>query len=61
MFKQINNLAGGEYYLITSLLLFMVFFILVGVYLFKLNKSYINKMSEMPINEPQPLEEDDNY
>lgn len=60
MFKQINNLAGGEYYLITSLLLFMVFFILVGVYLFKLNKNYINKMSQMPINETQPNSDEGN-
>lgn len=61
MFKQIKDLAGGEYYLITSLIIFMVFFILVGVYLLKLNKNYINQMSQMPINEPQTKEDDDNY
>jgi len=61
MFKQIKDLAGGEYYLITSLFIFMVFFILVGIYLLKLNKNYIHQMSQMPINEPQPKEEDDNY
>lgn len=60
MFKQIKDLAGGEYYLITSLLIFMVFFILVGVYLLKLNKNYIHKMSEMPINEPQLKQDEDN-
>lgn len=59
MFKQINDLAGGEYYLITSLLIFMVFFIIVGVYLIKLNKNYVDQMSQMPINEPQ-LNEDEN-
>ncbi len=59
MFKQIKDLAGGEYYLITSLLIFMVFFILVGVYLIKLNKNYINQMSQMPIDEPQ-LNDDEN-
>ncbi|MBC7617118.1 MAG: hypothetical protein H7202_13715 [Pedobacter sp.] len=59
MFKQIKDLAGGEYYLITSLLIFMVFFIIVGVYLIKLNKNYIDQMSQMPINEPQ-LNEDEN-
>jgi hypothetical protein len=60
MFKQIKDLAGGEYYLITSLLIFMVFFILISVYLIKLNKNYIHKMSQMPINEPQPKEDEDN-
>ena len=59
MFKQIKDLAGGEYYLITSLIIFMVFFILVGVYLIKLNKNYIDQMSQMPIDEPQ-LNDDEN-
>jgi len=53
MFKQIKDLAGGEIYLITSLLIFMVFFILVGVYLLKLNKNYISLMSNLPIEENQ--------
>ncbi|MEJ5995044.1 hypothetical protein WG904_11505 [Pedobacter sp. Du54] len=60
MFKQIKDLAGGEYYLIASLLIFMVFFILVGAYLLMLNKNYINQMSQMPINEPQ-LNENENH
>lgn len=60
MFKQIKDLAGGEYYLIASLLIFMVFFILVGLYLFKLNKNYIHQMSKMPINEPQYNEDEYN-
>ena len=53
MFKQIKDLAGGEIYLITSLLIFMVFFILVGVYLLKLNKKYISLMSNLPIEDNQ--------
>ena len=53
MFKQIKDLAGGELYLIASLLIFMVFFILVGVYLLKLNKNYINVMRNMPIKDNQ--------
>lgn len=60
MFKQIKDLAGGEYYLITSLLIFMVFFILVALYLMKLNKNYVNKMSQMPINEPQTTSDEYN-
>lgn len=53
MFKQIKDLAGGEIYLITSLLIFMVFFILVGVYLLKLNKGHITLMSNMPIEDQE--------
>ena len=56
MFKQIKDLAGGEFYLIASLLIFMVFFIMVGIYLIKMNKTHIVEMSNLPINEPQPDE-----
>ncbi|NTE18202.1 hypothetical protein G6M26_06680 [Agrobacterium tumefaciens] len=53
MFNQIKDLAGGELYLISSLIMFMVFFIIVGIYLLKLNKKQIEVMSELPIQENQ--------
>ncbi|PWS33177.1 hypothetical protein [Pedobacter paludis] len=53
MFNQIKDLAGGEIYLITSLLMFMVFFVIVGIYLFKLSKRHIETMSALPIQENQ--------
>ena len=53
MFNQIKNLDGGEVYLISSLLMFMVFFLIVGVYLFKLSQKHIETMSEMPIQDQQ--------
>ncbi|MEE1944570.1 hypothetical protein VRU48_05590 [Pedobacter sp. KR3-3] len=53
MFNQIKDLAGGEFYLISSLVMFMVFFIVVGIYLVKLNKNHSNLMSRMPIEDPQ--------
>ena len=49
MFNQIRDLAGGEFYLITSLLLFMVFFIVVAIYLLKLPKQHVAMMSQLPI------------
>lgn len=49
MFNQIKDLAGGEFYLIASLLVFMLFFIIVALYLFKLNKQHIALMSNLPI------------
>ncbi|MBT2563005.1 hypothetical protein J7E50_22510 [Pedobacter sp. ISL-68] len=60
MFNQIKDLAGGELYLITSLLMFMVFFVIVGIYLLKLNKKHIEVMSQLPIqdNQPNAYEED---
>ncbi|CAH0309169.1 hypothetical protein SRABI27_05058 [Pedobacter sp. Bi27] len=60
MFNQIKDLAGGELYLIASLLMFMVFFVIVGIYLLKLNKKHIEVMSQLPIqdNQPNAYEED---
>ncbi|MCX2585182.1 MULTISPECIES: hypothetical protein [unclassified Pedobacter] len=55
MFNQIKDLAGGELYLISSLIMFMVFFIIVGIYLLKLNKKHIEVMSELPIQENQSI------
>ncbi len=53
MFSQLKDLDGGEIYLITSLLMFMVFFIIVGIYLLKLSKKHVNFMKQMPIKENQ--------
>ncbi|MGN7989408.1 hypothetical protein ACTJKC_18815 [Pedobacter sp. 22226] len=60
MFNQIKDLAGGEIYLVTSLLMFMVFFAIVGVYLFKLSRGHIKTMSEIPFqdNKTNQYEED---
>ena len=53
MFKQIKDLAGGEFYLITSLIIFMVFFIMVSIYLFKLSKNHISIMRNLPFEDNQ--------
>lgn len=53
MFKQIKDLDGNEAYLIASLIMFMVFFIIVGIYLIRLSKTHIDIMKEMPLNENQ--------
>lgn len=53
MFKQIKDLDGNEAYLITSLIMFMVFFIIVGIYLIRLSKTHVDTMKEMPLNENQ--------
>lgn len=53
MFNQIKDLAGGEFYLISSLIMFMLFFIVVAIYLIKLSKNHIKLMSNLPINDTQ--------
>jgi len=51
MFKQfLNTVTGTNIYLISSLWIFLIFFILVAVMLFKMNKEHIKRMSELPLN-----------
>ncbi|RZL19971.1 MAG: hypothetical protein EOO96_25535 [Pedobacter sp.] len=59
MFEQLKNLAGREYYLISSLILFLVFFILVSIYLIKMNKNHIQMMSELPLTDSDTKHEED--
>ena len=52
MFRQfIDKVAGSEVYLITSLWIFLIFFILVGVMLFTMRKDHIQHMSELPLQD----------
>ena len=54
MFKQITNLQGDEIYLITSLWIFLLFFVLVGIMLFLMKKDHIQYMKEIPFDESEP-------
>jgi len=56
MFKQITNLNGDEIYLITSLWIFLVFFVLVGCMLFWMKKDHVDYMKDIPFDgsEKQP-------
>lgn len=50
MFRQfIDKVAGSEVYLISSLGIFLLFFILVAVMLVLMKKDHIRHMSELPL------------
>lgn len=52
MFKQfLKVVEGADIYLITSLLIFFLFFILVGIYLLLMKKTYVQYMSKLPLEE----------
>jgi len=51
MFKQITNLDGNEWYLIASLWIFLIFFIVVGIMLFKMRKDYVEYMGNIPLED----------
>ncbi|MGN0002378.1 MAG: hypothetical protein ACI35V_02985 [Sphingobacterium composti] len=53
MFKQITNLQGDEIYLMTSLWIFLIFFIVVGIMLFMMKKDYVQYMKEIPFDESE--------
>lgn len=53
MFKQITNLHGDELYLIISLWIFIIFFVIVGLMLFFMKKDYIQYMKEIPFDESE--------
>ncbi len=58
MFKQfLNKVQGADIPMITSLLIFFLFFLLVGTYLLIMDKKHIKYMSQLPINEDKKTTE----
>jgi len=59
MFKQFTeDISGHEMYLLFSMGIFIVFFIVVTVMLIRLRKAHIEHMSDLPLsdsNEVEPL------
>ncbi|AMQ00044.1 MULTISPECIES: hypothetical protein [Pedobacter] len=54
MFKQfLDKVDGNQGYLLSSLGIFMLFFLLVGVLLLTMKKDDIKYMSELPIKDDQ--------
>ena len=51
MFKQITNLNGDEIYLITSLWIFIIFFVIVGLMLYYMKKDHIQYMKDIPFDD----------
>jgi len=52
MFKQFTeNVAGNEVYLLLSLAIFLVFFIVVSVMLIRSHKDHNDYMSDIPLHD----------
>jgi hypothetical protein len=52
MFKQFTeNIKGDQVYLISSLGIFLVFFIVVAVLLIRLRKQHVEYMSDLPLED----------
>lgn len=53
MFKQITDLSGNEWYLIASLWIFLLFFISVGIHLFRMRKGHAEYMKGIPMEDEE--------
>ncbi len=52
MFKQFTqNISGNQVYLISSLGIFLVFFIVVTILLIRLKKRHVDYMSDLPLED----------
>ncbi|OKS87525.1 hypothetical protein [Mucilaginibacter polytrichastri] len=52
MFKQFTeNIHGNEGYLLSSLAIFLLFFIVVAVWLLLIKKQHVVYMSDMPLHD----------
>jgi cytochrome c oxidase cbb3-type subunit 4 len=50
MFKEVlQSIEGIEFYTIVSMIIFILFFIGMTLWLFKVDKKYIKTMSELPL------------
>ena len=54
MFKQFTaDIAGNQVYLISSLGIFLIFFIVVTIMLMRLRKDFTDHMSDLPLHDEQ--------
>lgn len=58
MFKQITDLSGNEWYLIASLWIFLLFFITVGIRLFRMRKADAEYMKGIPMDDGEQSDDD---
>ena len=58
MFKQITDLSGNEWYLIASLWIFLIFFIAVGIHLFRMGKTHAEYMKGIPMDDGEQNDEE---
>lgn len=53
MFKQITDLSGNEWYLIASLWIFLIFFIVMAIRLFRMKKEEVDYMKDIPLHDEE--------
>ncbi len=62
MYKQVlQSISGVETYAIIALIMFFLFFLLILGWVFTLNKKYIIKMENIPLDDKINSKETNNY
>ena len=55
MFKHyFERIEGIDFFPILSLLIFVLFFLTLLIWVFRVNKGYVQEMSNLPLKEDQP-------
>jgi cytochrome c oxidase cbb3-type subunit 3 len=55
MFKHyFERIEGIDFFPILSLLIFVLFFLTLLIWVFRVNKGYVQDMSNLPLKEDQP-------
>lgn len=57
--NTLEKIQGVEIYPIISLLIFFIFFVVMSYLVFNLDKGYINKMKNMPLEDDNNEVDDD--
>ncbi|MES2796131.1 MAG: hypothetical protein V4683_09205 [Bacteroidota bacterium] len=56
MFRQLlNTVQGADIPMISSLLIFFIFFVLVATYLLIIDKNHLKYMSNLPLADDKPI------
>ncbi len=53
--NYLQAIEGVDIYAIFSLLVFFVFFVFLIIWMFRVDKSYLKKMSSLPLDEKENL------
>lgn len=58
--EYLSAIEGVEKYPIISLLIFVPFFLIVTIYIFRLKKDYLNYMSSLPLDDSDEKQDPEN-
>ncbi len=49
--NYLESISGVEIYPLTSLMIFFIFFVLLGIYVLRMDKTIVEEINNLPLNE----------